>query len=223
MAGYFTADRVDVPSWTNLTPVTVCFWFNLNSPVNALERLVGSDDNWEVRITQDWTPGSSRIANELFASTGVQPPAYSTTVPVANTWYFVAASATQNVSSALYINGALEATGTCTDTATSTNFSIGGRYTADVGDGLDGYIDDVRVYNRILTANEISTLYACRGTDKILYGLVNRWLMYEGAEGVTMSGSGSVKDIAGLQHGTPNGSPTYAGSFLKYRTRTTWQ
>jgi hypothetical protein len=222
MAGYFTGNRVNITSWVNLSPVTICFWFNLNSPLKALERMIGSDDNWEVRVTQDWTAGSYRIANELFAS-GTSTPSFSTTVVVANTWYFVAASATFNVSSALYVNGLLESTSTCVDSPTGTTLSIGGRNTAVVGDGLNGVLDDVRVYNRILTDNEVATIYACKGVDRIYDGLVNRWLLNEGADGVAMSGAGSVKDIIGLKNGTPSGAAAYRGSFLKKRPMTTWQ
>jgi len=224
MAGSFSASRIDVSGWTNYSPVTLSFWFNLTSPLKDPERLVGSDDNWEVRVTQDWTPGSPRVANELFASTTQTPPAYSTTVVAANTLYFVVASATYNVSSALYINGVLESTGTCVDNPTGTTFSIGGSSWAPLSSGLNGTVDDVRVYNRILTADEIATMYACKGTDGDTNGLVDRWLMDEGAEGNTMTGTGSVKNMVdGGANGTPNGTPAYIGSFIKKRRMTTWQ
>lgn len=223
MAGRFSSNRIDIPSWTNISPVSISLWFYLNT-VNNPERLLGSDDAWEIRITQGWTPGSNRLANELFSSNTFPPnPTCSTTVMSASTWYFAVCTATFNVSANIYLNGVLEATGTCVDTPTGTTFSIGNRNGSAAGEGTDGVIDDVRVYDRILTAEEVGTIYACRGVDNIINGLLYRWLMNEGAEGSIMSGSDSIKDIVGGKHGTPVGSPVYTGSFLKGRTMTRWQ
>ena len=42
-----------------------------------------------------------------------------------------------------------------------------------------GYRWDARVYNRVLTANEIAEIYHKRGADRVLQGLVGQWRMDE--------------------------------------------
>jgi hypothetical protein len=97
--------------------------------------------------------------------------------------------------------------------------TIGGR-PDDIGN-VNGKIDDVRIYTKSLSAAEIQTIYAARGHDNLLDGLVSRWLLNEKAKGVTVSGSNSVKDIgSGGNHGTPGTSNcSYAESVLSFRRR----
>jgi len=47
----------------------------------------------------------------------------------------------------------------------------------DAGFELNGALDDVRTYNRVLTDAEVETLFACRGHDGIYTGLINRYKM----------------------------------------------
>jgi len=79
----------------------------------------------------------------------------------------------------------------------------------------DANLEDLRFYNRILSAGEIQTIHNCRGTDGIRYGLTNRWMMNDGSG--TASGADSVIDSVGGLHATPTNSPTYSGSELKFR------
>jgi hypothetical protein len=210
MAGSFNGNRIDIASWVNYSPVSISFWFNITT-LKTQNRLVGSDDEWEIRVTQDWSAGSYRLANELWGS-GTGTPPISTTVIAAATWYHAVGMGTSGGTAILYLNGVNEASGSCVDTPTNLTLSIGGRNTASVADGLIGFIDDVRVYNRILTEAEILTIYACRGCDNINNGLQGRWLMDEGAEGAAC---GTIVDYTGNRNGTPNGTPTYAASWLK--------
>jgi hypothetical protein len=58
----------------------------------------------------------------------------------------------------IYVNGILSATNTSASTPTfGNNFRIG--YSALTTNGFIGYIDDVRVYNKVLTAADVSILY----------------------------------------------------------------
>lgn len=211
MAATFSSNRIDFTSWTNLSPVSVCFWFYINPAIKDPERMFGSDDVWEIRVTTGWSPGSYRFSNELFGDTAC----ISTTVISASVWYHGVCTAVSGTSRGVYINGISEATAGAAATPTGTTLSIGNRSGSAAGDGLSGIIDDVRIYNRILTADEIATIYACRGSDTILNGLQNRWLLNEGGSGVTMTGTGSVKDLTGTKDGTPASSPTYTESFIK--------
>ena len=99
----------------------------------------------------------------------------------------------------------------------SNNMIIGGR--PDVGPGFNGKIEDVRIYNRALGQDELKTIHASRGHDGIVDGLVSRWLLNEGAEGITVSGANSVKDIGPSgNHGSPvTANCSYYGSSLAHR------
>jgi hypothetical protein len=217
MAMTFLQNKVTVPgTWTNYTSVSCSLWFKINTSKNP-NRLTGTDDVWEVRVSSDWT-GDYRFANEFFMSTNTSPPTVSTTVIASGVWYHAVATCIKGGVSNVYINGVFEATkATNADSPTLTTMTLGNRDNQPAGDALDGVIDDLRYYNRILSANEVSTIYACRGSDNILYGLQARWLLDEGAEGVAATGTGTIKDATGVWHGDPVSSPVYAGSFLKTR------
>jgi len=209
-------------AWTNLSVCTITLWVKINTfnTSTGTNRFIGSDDNWEVRATTDWDGGNWHFTNELWSSTVTQPPpAMSTTIPVTGVWYHIGATVDATKFGQIFINGALEASGTSADNATGTTLFIGNRSTAGANQCTNGVLDDVRVYTRVLTANEIQTIYACRGSDSIVYGLQNRWLLNEGPDSSIASGAGIIKDMTANTTGTPTGSPTYLGTFLKNRPK----
>ena len=75
------------------------------------------------------------------------------------------------------------------------------------GQGWNGALDDLRIYNRILPLDEIQTIHACRGQDGILDSLEHHWPMNEGAEGTTTTGL--IDTVAGLNCTTINNTPQY--------------
>jgi hypothetical protein len=72
---------------------------------------------------------------------------------------------------------------------------------------------DLRVYQRLLSANEIQTIYTARGHDGIVDGLVGRWLHNERTDGLAAI-AGSVRDTSPSQWATATvtSDPLYAGS-----------
>jgi len=76
---------------------------------------------------------------------------------------------------------------------------------------MRGKFGDVRAYDRILGASEVLAIARSRGRDNIRLNLQARWLMMEGAPGVTVSGSGVVRDTCGASDGTPNNTPSWRG------------
>jgi len=75
---------------------------------------------------------------------------------------------------------------------------------------------DLRIYNRLPSAEEIVTIYAARGNDNIVSGLVLRWLLNEFSDGATASGAGACKDYSGNgNHGTPTSSPVGVAAPVK--------
>lgn len=82
-------------------------------------------------------------------------------------------------------------------------------------------LDDVRIYNRALSVSEVQTVYACRGIDSIVSGLVSRWIFSEGAPGSSPSVATQIRDLAGTNNGTAFSAAltnlTYTATQLKYR------
>jgi len=76
--------------------------------------------------------------------------------------------------------------------------------------GFDGRQADHRAYDRILSAEEISIIFASRGHDNIVDGLVGRWVMREAGDGQGPGGE-DVKDYSDNNNdGTITGTPIYA-------------
>jgi hypothetical protein len=150
--------------------------------------------------------------------------AESTTIISDDTWHFVVL--TSNSTTGLvevYVDGVLEDSQTSDTGIITTTFSDIARMT-DTAGGADeffgGTYDDVRIYDRILSAAEVTTLFATRGVDGIVDGLRNRWLMDEGPVGLAATISGQNKDAAQDQNnGTPTSSPVFAEGELRSRRR----
>lgn len=75
-----------------------------------------------------------------------------------NAWYHIAATRS-GTSTRVYVNGAASGSPATTSAAVATTASmlIGDR--VDGGRAFDGRVDEVRIYNRALTAAEVATLY----------------------------------------------------------------
>jgi hypothetical protein len=84
---------------------------------------------------------------------------------------------------------------------------------------INGKLADVRLYTRILTAAEIQTIYACRGTDAIVDDLVARWLL-NGVHATSPSGAGAVADVGPFGNdGTPAGAPDWSDDVVQRARR----
>ena len=82
-----------------------------------------------------------------------------------------------------------------------------GRQSSAAGEGFDGLLEDVRVYDTIITPEEVAEIYAAQGLDmnmRILPHLQLR-LPMRGENGASI---GTVKDFSPNGYdGTPTGSP----------------
>lgn len=121
--------------------------------------------------------GGANARFELQNSNGAIFPTITTaTGSVAqNTWYHVAGTCDVSGNAVLYLNGFSKATGSLrTDVTTNNNRSVtfGAAFDAPTTQYyLNGLLDDLRVYNRVITAAEVKTLAARRG---IAYELAPR-------------------------------------------------
>jgi hypothetical protein len=120
--------------------------------------------------------------------------------------------------SSIYLNNLVEnsgiiaawTAGNCSDTA-NLLVTIGG------SNALVGISDDIRIYNRILSDPEIQTIYACQGTDGIVYGLQARYLMNARTAGYVCVGGETAYDQQGNFNGTISAGCTFQESILRMR------
>lgn len=162
-----------VSTFTPPVNSTVCFWMYPTS-VTGIRRIIGNDNLWEIRLN------GTQLLNELHQGTTFG----SITVFAVNTLYHVActrASATSN--GQIFVNGVIDNTGVGTQTGSpgTNNLSIGTRTGAT--DYYDGYVSDVRIYNAVLSAGEIGTIYAARGVDYIVQDMIHRWVFDQQSPG----------------------------------------
>jgi hypothetical protein len=122
----------------------------------------------------------------------------------------------------LYVNGAQDGsaapsswTGNTSNTAGTGR--IGTRADGSATNDMDGVLEDVRAYNRALSAEEVNTIYQARGRDKIVNGLLHRYKMIEGSPG---SAASTIVDIGSLKiDGSASGTPAYVTSLIANRHR----
>jgi hypothetical protein len=80
--------------------------------------------------------------------------------------------------------------------ALPTPIRFGNVYPANATQWFHGGMDDIRLYNRILTPQEAQIIFTRRGTDAILNGLMLRYLLQDKAPGAVMDGTaGEVRDV----------------------------
>jgi hypothetical protein len=150
------ASSLDLPS-----ALTLEAWVNpssLNSP----------DSNWVAPVAKDHPNSSNDISYALYAATGTGTPpgehilAGGTDVGVSatsklalDTWTFLAATY-DGASRKIYVNGSLIKSKAQTGSITEANapLKIGGDWS---GEMFTGAIDNVRLYNRALSATEIQS------------------------------------------------------------------
>src|SRR5262249_22755605 len=124
-------------------------------------QIVAKSDNnsgWQLKTTHD--AGPQNFSSAVTNSSGTRVKRFSTTTRALNTWYHVAG--VYDVSArtlTIYINGVLE-NGTLQGTVPTANLNAAvnaniGRRTG--GFYFNGIIDEVRIYNRALSASEIQT------------------------------------------------------------------
>lgn len=206
MATLFTRANSDyLYSTGNLaSPSTgsISFWMACNTLTNYETIITESSGNFEVRIG---SAGLLIVNLDRLSS----KPTYSITTFQTGVRYHVVTMYTpdppRNQLNTIYVDGVYDnETSAKQSIATDAAVEIAGW--VSTGRYFDGIIEDVRFYNRLLSAEEIETIYACNGTDGIRYGLRNRWMMNEGAPGVAVTSS---IDEVGTLDLTVSGTPAY--------------
>lgn len=192
---------------------TVSLWFKSNA-LDGNRRIIGSRDNFEIRTS------NKTLIEDFCTASGLT---LSTSITV-DTLYHVLVRYDRSLlgNGDAWLNGTLVNSGIGhISIPGNALLTIGNRTGAANGDRFMGYIDDIRIYNRWLSNNEVLDIYYSRGSDFNVYGLLNRWLLLENAPNVAVSGvSGSVKDFMGnLNCSLAAGTPLYSESMIKVRTK----
>jgi hypothetical protein len=153
-------DYVNCGNTVSLNPtdaITVVAWVKYNS-VSGLQEIVRKEGSYAFGI--GWTARKFRfwIHNGAWVNSGDS----ITSVEVGK-WYYVVGTYDKNGGTnnlKLYVNQNLEAQSTQTgQISTNTNFVGIGNYQGDMSEPHNGLIDDVRIYNRVLSPAEIKKIY----------------------------------------------------------------
>lgn len=150
---FVTDDWVDLGNLGDPTAGTISFWFkkpNINAGSQYFLDGRGTGNWW---LLQDYVSGSCVDPNgNVCFNSYVEIPS---TLLSNNTWYYVAVT-TSASGSKIYLDGELIDSGTGFN-PDFRSVRIGTRYTNS--GYLNGYMDEVRIYDRELSASEIETLY----------------------------------------------------------------
>ena len=225
--------------------VTFMGWFNspafgLGSPIASILGLYNGNNNAGTTPTTaiQIGAGQSGTANALdvwtwggtiLVSTGGSPG-----VPV-GTWFHAAYTCTAAVSGTqthtIYINGSVAgiSTNALQVAGVPTQFYLNGFPQTAAVEGTyqessTSLIDDARLYNRILSAAEIETIYNSRGErDGIVYGLVGNYSFLEHPAGGTVAlcvdYSSNNNTLTTYNVGSSTSAPIYANSILNIDLR----
>lgn len=182
-AGYRTADfdgggtaGISYPDDAALeaVPMTVCAWIRIDT-YSGVRQIVGkcttatTYEGWIFYYGPGLTRGLSllQIDSVIPVTTGYAAHWTNTSTLTAGAWYHVAFTlASLGATPVFYINGAAVSAsgsavlGTVVSFANSIPLKVGGLGSPDVTSYHDGGLDDVRIYSRVLTANEIGAIYA---------------------------------------------------------------
>jgi hypothetical protein len=162
-AGYFNGsnDYVGVGSSINPTSqFSLIAWVDLSSPSCGASAQCGfmGNANYQVFGLNFGMLSGNYLDLQTEVSGGASNLQASTAPLSVNSWTQVAATFNGSIGT-LYVNGAIVATGTLSAPVASTYSFTLGRTTQGGWIDFLGLIDDVRIYNRALSAAEISALY----------------------------------------------------------------
>lgn len=144
------------------TAGTVAAWININSFRDTFAGIVHkgtrTDFRDEAYSLQFWT--GNRIYWGITTASGSHPSVLSPSAPPTGEWVHVLGTWDSSAMK-LYVNGALVASGAGVESIRSPGaFNIGAQLNGSPYYCFDGLIDDVRVYNRALTAAEVAAIAA---------------------------------------------------------------
>lgn len=191
------------------------------------EYSIGTGINARFTIQYDnLTPGQIFVGGRATDGEGLHFLQAATT-PVLGQWTHIAGLLDYaNSLGEVYYNGVLQASGvvsaapfaaTQTANTNSTGGAIGSRPNGT--QGMDGFIEDFRLYNRRMSQAEIQTIVAAKGKDAINEGLLHRYPLSDGAPPGLLVTTACIANAERIM-GTPLGTPTFAPGITVPRSKT---
>lgn len=193
------------------TTISIELWVKLLDSLSDYEGIYTNkyDVNYGINICIERAGSIHYIAALLGNGSDFRYLTAENTLPQINTWYHIVVTHDGVTNEAkIYVNGNLEGT-TTFGLAYYTNSDptiIGKFYTGYDGLFLNGIVDEVRVYNRVLSSTEVSYNYnngEGRYTPYSTNGLVGWWHLDEGEGTTAYDSSGNGND------GTLINNPTW--------------
>jgi hypothetical protein len=121
----------------------------------------------------------------------------------------------------IYLNGEVDridiaggATGTAFEATNPKNGAFGSEDDASATDLFNGLIEDVRLYSRLLSQDEIQTIIAAKGADGITTGLQFRFPLNELGTGEVVVNAANLAEFT-RRNGAPLGTIVYGDSIIR--------
>lgn len=211
----------------NITTRTYSLWFKLTSTVSDIYNSAFSwmNDDTGGRIYIRTAP---RIAFYYKYTTGAGAWEATTNLSL-NTWYHVVIIYNNNSASndpQIYLNGNLQSINEIAapngSLPTETGYTIIGNVLTETQNytyNFDGIIQDIRVYNRALSTNEIEILADSRALRTVVDGLVF-WAPAWGAnaesfDGIALTADHNIYDMISGISGIPMNGPIGVGNTIQ--------
>ena len=134
------------------TTCTLSGWFYFASLSGRTATFFGGDNTGSLTIYANSTSVNVSRKDASVVAT------YSGTL-AANTWTHIAVTVSGGTVTKLYINGSLAASGTAGSAYATPTYFMVGSYATSGSNNINGYIDDVASIGRVLTADEIASIY----------------------------------------------------------------
>jgi hypothetical protein len=131
--------------------ITGCMWMNPPTPTGFADPYILSSVNFGLNYLSD-TGGDSEIGLDNDGG-GINSP--DGDIPF-NSWTFVCGEIDSSNNATIYVNGVSVASGNIGSQTFSTDFSVG---KPGANSTSAGSIDDVCIYNRILSSSDVMQLY----------------------------------------------------------------
>jgi hypothetical protein len=221
---------MNLPSFQFGNTTTISFWFNWdlsNSDDPSYQKILfckKSTSGDRIFISRDNANNRLYFTVDCDSQTRVDYEIFNTTIND-NTWYYVVWVIDNVGTWKVYINGVYEAPsntlGSTTgklDTSVIYDTNYIGRHESSNKDNWDGYLDDFRIYDRVLSAEEIEKLYL-EGSDR---GLIAHY-KFDDSTNAGLDSSGNGYDLT-TNTGTPQISTTeYVFGSSSYLSNSTFK
>jgi Tfp pilus assembly protein PilE len=155
--GNGTTSYIALPnnSAANVPVFTMSAWINPQSTLaNTIIGSVNSAGGPQFR----YSSGTNAMKLELLNQNTVSIGQSTGTLPTGS-WAFVTVTYDATGLYQFYINGSLSGSGTNLQTFTFSGYEIGRKFTTTSSEVFNGSMDDVRIYNRVLSPAEVNFLY----------------------------------------------------------------